>query len=135
MREERGGYWDDGLYRSLRSDLVGSEGPPDMPSSLAPAGTLDGDGILFVAHDGTVYPGGLLPHGLGNVRDGDLPSIYRTHELLRRIRRRAFTGPCGACPFRDACGGSRARAYAAAGDPLASDPACVWAQGVFAKRA
>jgi radical SAM protein with 4Fe4S-binding SPASM domain len=131
-RAERGDYWDDALYRSLRSDLIALEGVPDMPSSLAPVGTLDGDGILFVAHDGTVYPGGLLPYTLGNVKEGDLPAIYRSHELLRQIRRRAFTGPCGVCPLREACGGSRARAYAAAGDPLASDPACVWTPAAIA---
>jgi radical SAM protein with 4Fe4S-binding SPASM domain len=133
MREERGDYWNDGLYRSLRSDLIASEGMSNLPSSLAPAGTLDGDGILFVAHDGAVYPGGLLPYALGNVKDGDLPSIYRTHELLQQIRRRAFTGSCGVCPLREVCGGSRARAYATAGDPLASDSACVWTPTVFSE--
>ncbi|MGD0719251.1 MAG: TIGR04053 family radical SAM/SPASM domain-containing protein [Thermoplasmata archaeon] len=131
MREDRGDYWDDGLYRPLRSDLIASEGAPNLPSSLAPTGTLDGDGILFVAHDGEVYPGGLLPFALGNVKDGNLPAIYRTHELLRQIRRRAFTGVCGVCPVREVCGGSRARAYAASGDPLASDPACVWTPSVL----
>jgi MoaA/NifB/PqqE/SkfB family radical SAM enzyme len=33
-------------------------------------------------------------------------------------------GKCGACPFRRVCGGSRARAYAASGDPMAEDPGC-----------
>jgi radical SAM protein len=133
MREERGEYWNEPLYRTLRSDLTTREGAPSLPSGLARVGTLDGDGILFVANDGTVYPGGLLPYTLGNVQDGDLPSIYRSHELLRQIRRRAFTGACGACSLREACGGSRARAYATTGDALASDPACVWASAAFAE--
>lgn len=125
-REEEGDYWGDDLYRSLRSELIASEGVPTVPSSLAPVGTLDGDGILFVAHDGTVYPGGLLPWALGNVKEGNLSSIYQNDNILLQIRRRTFTGPCGTCPLRKVCGGSRARAYAVAGDPLASDPACVW---------
>lgn len=37
-----------------------------------------------------------------------------------------FTGKCGLCEFADLCGGSRARAYAATGDPLAEDTACAY---------
>ena len=46
------------------------------------------------------------------------------HPLLRRIRAAEFGGRCGVCPHRHLCGGSRARAYAASGDPLAEDPGC-----------
>jgi radical SAM protein with 4Fe4S-binding SPASM domain len=35
-----------------------------------------------------------------------------------------FKGKCGYCEYRALCGGSRARAFAATGDPLASDPFC-----------
>ena len=44
----------------------------------------------------------------------------------RAIRRAEFTGRCGACEMRELCGGSRSRAYAAFGDPLAEDPACAY---------
>ena len=57
----------------------------------------------------------------------DLVEVYREHTLLRRIRAAEFSGRCGTCAFRRLCGGSRARAYAATGDPLASDPACTLA--------
>jgi len=33
---------------------------------------------------------------------------------------------CGACEYRGVCGGSRSRAYATTGDPLASDPLCAY---------
>ncbi len=33
---------------------------------------------------------------------------------------------CGRCEYRDLCGGSRARAYAAFYDPLAEDPLCLY---------
>jgi MoaA/NifB/PqqE/SkfB family radical SAM enzyme len=36
----------------------------------------------------------------------------------------AFHGRCGVCGFREVCGGSRARAYAATGDPMGEDPLC-----------
>jgi MoaA/NifB/PqqE/SkfB family radical SAM enzyme len=35
-------------------------------------------------------------------------------------------GKCGACQFKDLCGGSRARAYAMTGDCLDSDPMCAY---------
>ena len=59
---------------------------------------------------------------LGNVARDDLVDVYREHPLLRRIRAAEFAGRCGACTYRELCGGSRARAYAASGDPLGEDP-------------
>ena len=59
----------------------------------------------------------------------DIPNIaelYREHPLLREIRAAAFHGKCGRCEYRELCGGSRARAFAATGDPLAEDPACAY---------
>ena len=99
-------------------------GPPGRPPSAHTAPTRDGKGIVFVAHDGEVYPAGFLPLGLGNVRDQPLRDIYTGDPLLRDIRAARFTGRCGRCPYADLCGGSRARAYAATGDPLGEDPAC-----------
>lgn len=125
-RRETSAYWDAPLYRSLAAELVALEGPPSRPSTLGRRGTLDGDGILFVAYDGTVQPGGLLPLPLGNIRTGSLPELYRESWVLQRIRARELSGPCGtSCPDRQACGGSRARAFAQTANPLASDPACV----------
>ncbi len=127
LREEEA-YWDAPLYRSLRSQLLALEGTPRGPSTVGSRGTLDGDGILFVAYDGSVQPGGLLPCPLGDIRAGALPALYRQDEVLQRIRTRRLVGACGACPFREICGGSRARAYARTSDPLASDPACLLVQ-------
>lgn len=114
------------VYAALRSCLDSQLGYREA-SSLSQRGTLDGDGTIFVAYDGTICPGGLLPLPLGNVRSDSLARVYREDALLRRIRARDFSGPCGSCPFKDICGGSRARAYAYHGDPLASDPACLYA--------
>ncbi len=35
-------------------------------------------------------------------------------------------GKCGVCEYRQICGGSRARAYAMTGDPLAAEPCCTY---------
>lgn len=112
------------LYRRLSPRLRRLLGPPEAPAQMATAGTRDGKGIFFIAHDGWAYPAGFLPLRLGNIRDEGPVSIYRDHPVMRAIRAAEFSGRCGRCEFRDACGGSRARAFAASGDPLAEDPAC-----------
>ncbi|GIG23890.1 TIGR04053 family radical SAM/SPASM domain-containing protein [Cellulomonas denverensis] len=111
-------------YRRLSDRLVELLGPPRERSSAHTAATRDGKGIVFVAHDGEVNPAGFLPLALGNVRERALAEIYRDDPLLRRIRAAEFTGRCGSCGYADLCGGSRARAYAATGDPLGEDTAC-----------
>ena len=125
QRIEQGDYWDHESYRKLRRCLVESVGNHTSASTLRPSGTLDGDGIIFVAYDGAVYPGGFLPIGIGDVRKDPLVRIYRENDLLRSIRQRRLNGYCGICRFRDLCGGSRARAFSHTGDPLSSDPACI----------
>lgn len=87
--------------------------------------TGDGNGFVFVSHTGAVYPSGFLPVEVGNVRNDDLVELYRDAPLLELLRNPdQFHGPCGKCPHRPRCGGSRARAHATTGDPLASDPLC-----------
>jgi AdoMet-dependent heme synthase len=115
---------DSALYRELAVRLDRLLGPGRKPPSAHTAPTRDGKGIVFIAHDGEVYPAGFLPLGLGNVRDRPLRDIYTGDPLLRAIRAARFTGRCGQCDYADLCGGSRARAYAATGDPLGEDPAC-----------
>jgi metal-sulfur cluster biosynthetic enzyme len=87
----------------------------------------DGNGFLFVDHRGDVCPSGFLPLSAGNVRRDDLVTVYREAPLFQALRDPArLGGRCGVCEHRDRCGGSRARAFAATGDPLAEDPGCAW---------
>jgi radical SAM protein len=113
------------LYMHLRERLVGRLGEPSLPARTPSAATRDGKGIIFVATNGDVYPSGFLPVRLGNVREQKLSDIYRDNDLLRKIRSAAFSGVCGRCTFSQICGGSRSRAFATSGDPLASDPGCL----------
>ncbi|MBV0900546.1 radical SAM protein [Haloarcula salina] len=84
-----------------------------------------GKGFAFVSHTGEVFPSGFLPQSAGSVPDESVVDIYRDSDLFRRLRDDdALTGKCGACEYRAVCGGSRSRAYAATGDPLAADPLC-----------
>ena len=100
---------------------VGSRPGPRRP----PLAVGDGRGVVFVSHIGEVSPSGFLPLVAGSVREQPLTEIYRTAPLLRSLRDRSLLlGRCGRCEFRDVCGGSRAQAYAATGNPLAEDPTC-----------
>jgi len=113
------------LYRRLSERLRDGLGEPTAPMRVPSAATRDGKGIIFVASTGDVYPSGFMPLRLGNVRDGGLLELYRQHPLLQSIRAAEFSGPCGRCPHAQLCGGSRARALAATGNPLGSDPGCL----------
>lgn len=115
----------DPLYGRLAAGLLDSLGAPTKQVPPPQVGTRDGKGIIFVAHNGDVYPSGFLPLSLGNVRDEGLRGIYRQHPLLRAIRAGELPGRCGHCEYTDLCGGSRARAFAASGDALGDDTACI----------
>jgi len=91
------------------------------------AGMRDGAGVMFIAHDGQVSPSGFLPLSAGNAKLENPLRIYRESPLFRSLRDvNQFHGRCGYCEYRTICGGSRARAYAATGDPLAEDPLCAY---------
>ena len=93
----------------------------------APLGVNDGKGILFVSHRGDVQPSGFLNLIGGNIRSQILADIYRRSKVFVQLRDyTALKGKCGVCEFRSICGGSRARAFAVSGDPMRSDPYCVY---------
>lgn len=90
-------------------------------------GVNDGKGFCFIDHRGNVCPSGFLQLAAGNVREHSLVALYRDAPLFRALRDASrLRGKCGRCPFREVCGGSRARAYALTGDYLAADPSCIY---------
>lgn len=93
----------------------------------APLGIGDGKGILFVGHTGEIFPAGFLPIRCGRFPADSVVETYQNHPLFRALRNPdGFKGKCGWCEYRHVCGGSRARAYALTGDPLETDPDCVY---------
>lgn len=109
-----------------RSEIVGLQDG----IGRVPRGINDGQGVAFVSHVGEIHPSGFLPIACGNVRDAGLARTYREHPLFRALRDPdQLSGKCGECEFKRVCGGSRARAYAVHGDPLAYDPACAYQPG------
>jgi radical SAM protein len=91
----------------------------------APRGLNDGKGFVFISHKGEVFPSGFLPVSAGSIRQQDLEVIYRESPLFQDLRDTSkLEGKCGACEFKAICGGSRSRAYALTGNPLAEEPCC-----------
>jgi radical SAM protein len=121
--------------RDATSDLLA--GQVSTRPRRPPIDVNSGRGFAFIDHRGEVYPSGFLPVTVGSVRTAPFADIYRDAPLLRALRDPdALGGKCGRCEFRDVCGGSRSRAYAATGDPLAEDPSCPYqaAVGVITSR-
>ena len=93
----------------------------------APKGVNEAKGFVFISHIGDVFPSGFLPLKAGNVKLASIVDIYRSSDIFRKLRDTSnLKGKCAICEFRELCGGSRSRAWAALGDAFASDPACTY---------
>lgn len=116
------------LHARLRAQtlaLLGEAGERRPPRP--PIGVNSARGFAFVDHVGDVYPSGFLPYLCGSVREQPFSAIYAQSPMMQALRDPStYSGKCGVCEFNWICGGSRARAHAMLGDPLASDPTCSW---------
>lgn len=118
------------VYRGLCAAL--GPWPSGTGRRRSPMDVNAGRGFVFISHTGTVHPSGFMPLPAGNIRRRPLGEIYCDSPLLRVLRNPAcWQGRCAGCEFRDACGGSRSRAYAATGDPTGDDPLCAYVPGSF----
>jgi radical SAM protein len=91
----------------------------------APRGLNDGKGFVFISHTGEVFPSGFMPLSAGNIRQQELAEIYCDSPLFQGLRDTSkLEGKCGACEFKEICGGSRARAHALTGNPYGEEPCC-----------
>jgi radical SAM protein len=117
---------------------VAAEAPARVEDAIgrAPRGLNDGKGFLFVSHTGEVFPSGFLPVSAGNIRKEPLAQIYRKSPLFVALRDTSrLEGKCGACEFKEICGGSRARAYALTGNPQGEEPCCSYIPRGYARPA
>ena len=63
----------------------------------------------------------------GNVRENGFADVWANSSVFADLRDTGnLKGKCGACEFKDLCGGCRCRAFAAFGDYLREDPACAY---------
>ena len=119
------------LYLKLREE--DPERAEEVLSLLAwNGGGLHSSGVGLADVDwlGNVHPDQFwMSHTLGNVRERPFSEIWRdlSDPVLAGLRDRAplLRGRCGACQWKDVCGGSfRVRALQVHGDPWAEDPGC-----------
>lgn len=102
----------------------------------APRGLNDGKGFVFISHIGEVFPSGFLPLSAGNVRRQPLSTIYRESPLFLALRDTSkLEGKCGACEFKEICGGSRSRSYALTGNPFGEEPCCSYVPRGYTRHA
>jgi AdoMet-dependent heme synthase len=116
-------------HQRMGGDEISGPGYTGRATAIgrAPKAVNAGNGFCFISHTGDITPSGFLPVVTGNVRNDSLIDVYQNHPVFQQLRNPlTFTGKCGGCDYREMCGGSRSRAYAATGDFLASDPACAY---------
>jgi radical SAM protein with 4Fe4S-binding SPASM domain len=116
-------------YRRVATREMETQGMDAQTIAETPVGRgfgiRDGNGIMFISHEGEVNPSGFLPVHVGNVRTDNLVDLYRDHPVFVSLRDvSAYKGRCGRCQYAQTCGGSRARAFAWTGDYMESDPLC-----------
>lgn len=101
-------------------------GHPDGMNAVT-KGCLAGTGVCFVSFEGEIYPCGYLPALAGDLRKQTFADIWENSQVFHELRDDdGLKGKCGCCEFRHVCMGCRARAFAATGDFMASEPFCVY---------
>lgn len=110
---------------SLQTAKVNTDSPGRAPGSRPSKGCLAGLGVLFVNHQGDVFPCGYLPINCGNILKTPLAEIWYSNKDLAKMRDSdELEGKCGVCDYKKVCGGCRARAYAATGNYMTEEPYC-----------
>ncbi len=79
-----------------------------------------------ITPEGKVTPCPYTPVVAGDLAERDFGEIWRTAPVFRALRESSPGGRCGACAYREVCGGCRARAYALTGDLLGPDDSCAY---------
>ncbi|MFQ5926726.1 MAG: SPASM domain-containing protein [Terriglobia bacterium] len=88
-----------------------------------------GKNYCRITPDGKVTPCPYMPLIASDLREHSFGTIWRSAPLLQALRTPTLQGRCGACEYRELCGGCRARSFAASGDPLGEDPWCAYIPG------
>jgi radical SAM protein with 4Fe4S-binding SPASM domain len=125
-----------GLQQRYRPMLVRAKCAPHFKriayeqgeAGLESGGCMAGTEYCRITPEGDVTPCPYMTAVAGNVRDpGGFAAVWNDAPLLLSLRdAERLGGRCGACEYRDLCGGCRCRAYAATGDVLAADPGCTY---------
>lgn len=118
-------------YRRFVQQQIKASGTRDeqrrQPGRGVPTGLNDGKGVMFVSHTGMIHPSGFMPIVCGIFPFENVVRVYQDSPIFRGLRETdRLEGKCGACEYRNLCGGSRARAFAATDNPFAQETTCVY---------
>ncbi len=96
------------------------------PSGTCPCGIY----YCRITPEGDLTPCPYMPVSVGNLKTESFATLWNQSKVFHELRdRKLLEGKCGACEFRDVCGGCRARAYALTDNYLAEDPSCEYQPG------
>lgn len=96
------------------------------PSGTCPCGIY----YCRITPEGDLTPCPYMPVSVGNLKTESFATLWNQSKVFQELRdRKLLEGKCGACEFRDVCGGCRARAYALTDNYLAEDPSCEYQPG------
>ena len=122
-------------YRIIRQQcaLEGRQVTPQTYGMEAMTrGCLGGITFCFISHVGDIQPCGYFDMQLGNVKERPFSQIWTESPVFDDLRHYdRLKGKCGACEFKEYCGGCRARALAATGDYMAEEPYCAYVPEVL----
>jgi radical SAM protein with 4Fe4S-binding SPASM domain len=107
---------------------VGAAGFSDKVGVLAEFIGGCGAGRMYCAlqPNGIVTPCVFMPIEVGDLRTESFIDIWQNSGVMQSLRERHdLKGQCGACSYRNVCGGCRARAYAYFNDIKAPDIGCI----------
>lgn len=92
---------------------------------LESGGCMAGTQYCRITPEGNVTPCPYMTVVAGNVLEQSFTEIWNESPVLTALRDPSrLKGRCGACEYKELCGGCRCRAYAGFDDYLAEDPAC-----------
>ena len=112
--------------REVQAASNGSTNNGKKPPFQA-AGINDGKGVMFVSHNGEIFPSGFMPIPSGQYPHENVVEVYQDSPLFQDLRNaNRLEGKCRQCEYRTICGGSRARAYALTGNPFAEEVDCAY---------
>jgi radical SAM protein with 4Fe4S-binding SPASM domain len=105
----------------------GNGHPGSQAMNAMTKGCLAGTGVLFVSHQGEIFPCGYLPLEAGNIRREPFRRIWEDSPLFTDLREPDLLGgKCGICEFKRVCSGCRARAFGMTNDYLGEEPFCTY---------
>lgn len=92
---------------------------------LESGGCMAGTQYCRITPEGNVTPCPYMTVVAGNVLEQSFTEIWNESPVLNALRDPSrLKGRCGACEYKELCGGCRCRAYAGLDDYLEEDPAC-----------